>query len=166
MYQALSNLIANAIKYTPDGGSIELYSGIIKKDELSQCVANQELLDKIKGYNTDWVEIIIKDNGIGIDSDEQKHIFDRFYEVGNIDQHTSSKSAFMGGGAGLGLSICKGIVEAHGGIIWVQSKGCDIKSSNGSEFHLLLPYVDKEESAEAPPQGELNFLSDEELDLD
>lgn len=161
MYQALSNLIANAIKYTPDGGKIELSAALIKSEDLKSRVSNEDALTKaLKRHYNEWLEIIVKDNGIGVDIDEQKHIFDRFYEVGSIDQHTTSKSAFMGGGAGLGLSICKGIVEAHNGVIWIYSKGYDLNENNGSEFHIILPYLtDEEEIAHDKKQSKLPFIN-------
>jgi PAS domain S-box-containing protein len=140
MYQVVSNFIVNAIKYTPDTGTIKVFTAIIPKGQLDEKVRDKEALKQIDNKDVDWVDITIKDNGIGIDPEEQKHIFDRFYEVGSIDEHSSSKSDFMGGGAGLGLSICKGIVEAHDGIVWVYSKGHDEKKRNGSEFHVLFPY--------------------------
>jgi signal transduction histidine kinase len=61
----------------------------------------------------------VKDRGIGIDKEEHKKIFEPFYEVGNTNRHSSDFSKFMGGGTGLGLSIVKGIIERHGGRIWV-----------------------------------------------
>jgi signal transduction histidine kinase len=58
---------------------------------------------------------------------------------GNPSLHSSSKTHFKGGGPGLGLSITKGIVEAHGGAIWVESEGYDETKYKGSTFHVLLP---------------------------
>jgi PAS domain S-box-containing protein len=145
MYQVVSNFIVNAIKYTPDDGTIKIYTDIIPKSKLEEKVRDKEALGQIIEKHVDWIEIITKDNGIGIDPEEQKHIFDRFYEIGSLDAHSSSKSDFLGGGAGLGLSICKGIVEAHDGIVWVHSDGHEEKKRNGSEFHVLIPYLLSEE---------------------
>ncbi len=114
---ALDNLLGNAIKYTPDGGTITIYG---------------ETYD-------DTVTISVHDTGIGIDPDEQEQIFDRFYTVGDTQLHTTSKTAFRGGGLGLGLAICRGIVEAHGGRIWVESEGCDPERLPGSTFIIQLP---------------------------
>lgn len=81
----------------------------------------------------------IKDTGIGINKDEQSRIFDRFYTASNTQLHSTSKTAFRGGGLGLGLAICKGIIEAHGGRIWVESEGRDEQRLPGSTFFIELP---------------------------
>jgi signal transduction histidine kinase len=114
---ALENVLGNAVKYTPNGGSIYV-------------VARQM-------GNT--VDLIVRDTGIGIPVEEQARIFDQFYVLGSIEHHSTSKSAFQGGGLGLGLAIAKGIVEAHNGRIWVESKQRSIENPPGSTFHILLP---------------------------
>lgn len=114
---AIKNVVGNAVKYTPDGGSVFIVG---------------RLLD-------DAVDLIIRDTGIGIPVDEQRQIFEQFYVLGSIEHHSTSKSAFQGGGLGLGLAIAKGIVEAHNGRIWVESKARDTQKYPGSTFHLLLP---------------------------
>jgi signal transduction histidine kinase len=114
---ALENVLGNAIKYTPDGGSIFVVGRRVG----------------------DAVDIIVRDTGIGIPVEEQRHIFDQFYVLGEIQHHSTSKSAFQGGGLGLGLAIAYGIVEAHNGRIWVESKGRDLDNPPGSTFHVLLP---------------------------
>lgn len=118
MQQVFTNLFSNALKYSPDGSKVEV---IIKK------------------MNEDYYHIIIKDYGIGIDKNEQKNIFDPFYEVGNANRHSTDFSKFMGGGTGLGLSIVKGNIERHGGKIWVESEGIKENTFPGSEFHICLP---------------------------
>ncbi len=70
-----------------------------------------------------YVEIAIYDSGIGIDEEEQEAIFEKFYEVGEVEEHSTGKVAFKSRGAGLGLSIVKGIVDLHGGAVWVESPG-------------------------------------------
>ena len=105
-----------------------------------------EALDQADGEESDIastgdgnVIIMIQDTGIGIASSEQKAIFERFYMVGDPAYHSSSKTAFGGGGIGLGLPIARGIIEAHGGRIWVESKGRNVKTNPGSAFYILLP---------------------------
>jgi signal transduction histidine kinase len=103
--QALLNLLDNAFKFTPDGGEIVVST---KSTE-------------------DEVEISVKDNGSGVFIEEQDKIFERFYQIENA----STKKHY---GIGLGLSICKDIVEAQGGRIWVESK-----ERGGSNFVFTLP---------------------------
>ncbi len=117
IYQVLRNLFSNAIKYTPDGGEITI-------DGRS-----------LPGF----IEITVTDTGIGIASDDQERIFEKFGHLGDVSLHSSGKTKFKGGGPGLGLSIAKGIVEAHGGTIWVESKECDEITCPGSTFHILFP---------------------------
>ena len=123
LHQVLDNLVGNAIKYTPDGGYIEIWArGLESQDS-----------------ETAFVEVTVADSGVGIDSEEQERIFDKFYRIEGPDLHSSSKTRFMGAGPGLGLTIAKGIVEAHGGRIWVESPGYDPERCPGSQFHVVLP---------------------------
>ena len=117
LYQAFQNVLTNAIKYTPDGGVI---------------VMDGRLLPG-------FVEVTIVDNGIGISQEDQAQIFEKFGKLGRANLHSTSKIKFKGGGPGLGLSIAKGIIEAHGGTIWVESEGYDEVKCPGSAFHVLLP---------------------------
>jgi signal transduction histidine kinase len=116
---ALSNLLSNAIKFTPDGGHIYLKA-------------------KVEG---EQVRLTIKDTGIGIARDELAGVFERFHTANDVSLHSTSKTAFRGGGIGLGLAICKGIVEAHGGRIWAESSGRDPERLPGSEFSVVLPLI-------------------------
>ncbi len=115
--QALRNVLSNAIKYTPDGGTITIDGRTLPG----------------------FIEVIIKDTGIGISAEDQAVIFEKFGQLGNVDLHSSGKTKFKGGGPGLGLSIARGILEAHGGSIWVESEGHDEKTNPGSTFHVLIP---------------------------
>jgi signal transduction histidine kinase len=117
LYQALHNVASNAIKYTPDGGTITI---------------NGRLLPG-------FVEITVVDTGIGISAEHQATIFEKFGQLGRTDLHSSGKTKFKGGGPGLGLPITRGIIEAHGGTIWVESEGYDEVKLNGSTFHILFP---------------------------
>jgi signal transduction histidine kinase len=117
LHQALWNVISNAMKYTPDGGIIRIVGRQIQ----------------------DTVHLYIQDSGVGIPLAEQEHIFDRFYVLEDTSLHHSSKTAFKGGGLGLGLTVARGIIETHGGRIWVESEGFDEEQLPGSTFHILLP---------------------------
>jgi signal transduction histidine kinase len=104
--QVLNNLFLNSMDFVPkENGKISI-------------TLNQH----------DKVEIIIKDNGIGIEKDQLEKLFVKFYQV---NTSTTREHA----GTGLGLSICKGIIENHGGKIWAKSEGL----GKGTEFHIMLP---------------------------
>lgn len=124
--KAFTQLIINAVKYTPDGGTI-----IIKGN--------------IPAANI--VQITIQDNGIGIDPVNHELVFTKFYQTGEVKLHSTGKTKFRGGGPGLGLAIVKGIVEAHGGRIWVESPGYDETSCPGSTFFVELPRKQNEPQA-------------------
>ncbi len=102
LLQVLENLVGNAIKFTPDGGTITVSAT----------------------HDADEVRFSVADTGAGIPAQSLPHIFDRFWQA----RRAGSR------GAGLGLAICKGIVEAHGGRIWVEST-----EGRGSTFSLTIP---------------------------
>ena len=106
--QVLTNLAGNALQYTPEGGKISI-SG--------------------KRINNNEVQISVRDTGIGIPPEHLANIFDRFYRV------DKSRSRQNGGGSGIGLTIARALVEAHGGRIWVESAG----EGAGSIFSFTLP---------------------------
>ena len=108
--RALSNLVSNAIRYTPEGGRIVVRSRVESAEHDGQ----------------DWVIIEVSDTGIGIPAHELPLIFDRFFRASNVSPSVP--------GTGLGLSILKDIVEQHGGQIDVESQ-----EGQGSTFRLRLP---------------------------
>lgn len=115
--QAIRNILNNAVKYTPDGGRI---------------VIDGRTLPGL-------IEVTVSDTGIGISPEDQAVIFEKFGQLGRLNLHSSGKTKFKGGGPGLGLSISRGILEAHGGSIWVESEGHDEQKCPGSTFHVLIP---------------------------
>lgn len=141
LMQLMSNLISNAIKFTPDEKAIKITTQIRELIVADKFLVNHPVLDHLNAAVSPkiFIEIAVYDTGIGIDKDDQLRIFDKFYEAGNIDEHSTGKTAFKAGGAGLGLAISKGIVEIHGGKIWVESSGYDPINCNGSTFFVLLP---------------------------
>lgn len=114
---ALRNLLSNAIKFTPDGGQITVRAAV----------------------EGDRVRVSIKDTGIGISPEMQRTLFERFHTTNNVQLHSTSKTAFRGGGIGLGLAVCKGIIEAHDGEIACRSAGYDPQRLPGAEFTIMLP---------------------------
>lgn len=114
---AFKNIIGNSVKYTPDGGSIRIYPL------------------RMEGA----VTLAFQDRGLGVPPSEHHAIFEPFYRLESIENHSTSKTQFLGGGLGLGLPIAKGIIEAHNGRIWVESTGRDENKFPGSTFFVLLP---------------------------
>jgi signal transduction histidine kinase len=107
--QLLENLVENGKKYSPDGGEI-----VVKLWEET-------------GSHGDQARIAVHDQGIGIPAEDVPHVFDRFRRAANIDDRRFA-------GMGLGLYICRTIVEQHGGRIWVESR-----VGEGSTFHVAIP---------------------------
>lgn len=107
--QVLTNLLVNAIKFSIEGSG--------------------KILIKLYPENGQG-RIIVKDSGIGIAKDKLEKIFVKFYQV-----DTSSTREY--GGTGLGLSVCKGLIENHGGKIWAESEG----RNKGAEIHIKLPLI-------------------------
>jgi histidine kinase len=105
--QVLTNLTGNALQYTPEGGKVTINAKRIN----------------------DEVQFSVRDTGVGIPPEHLSHIFDRFYRV------DKSRSRQAGGGSGIGLTIARALVEAHGGRIWVESTG----DGRGSTFNFTLP---------------------------
>jgi len=120
--KALENVIINAIKYTPDGGSIFVEARSVQLDGRGE-----------------FCEIRIRDTGIGIDPANHTIVFEKLYQLGKVELHSSGRTKFKGGGPGLGLAIAAGIVKSHQGKIWVESSGYDEEKLPGSTFIIQLP---------------------------
>ncbi|MGD2166117.1 MAG: ATP-binding protein [Anaerolineae bacterium] len=120
MQQVVTNLVHNAIKFTPAGGSIQV--SIREFGRFDEGHPMDELADLGPG---DWVLITVEDTGVGIPSTDLPRIFERFYKADR---------ARSGGGTGLGLAIAKHIVQAHDGHIWAESV-----EDQGSSFYVALP---------------------------
>jgi signal transduction histidine kinase len=130
------HLLINAIKYTPDGGQVSACGRVIPAGE-----------DERLGQ--EGIEIVIGDTGIGIDPHQQELIFAKFYQTGELVLHSSGKTKFKGGGPGLGLAIARGVVDAHGGYVWVESPGHDEEKCPGSQFFVRLPL--RQQGGSKPP---------------
>jgi signal transduction histidine kinase len=128
--QILRNLVSNAVKYTPDAGRIEIAVEIMGDEQDSHPEISS-------AYQ--FIKITVSDTGVGVPVEEQERIFENFYEVQDIEWHSTSKTEFMGGGVGLGLPIARGVAVAHGGSLWVESEGFSPSQCPGSKFHLILP---------------------------
>ncbi len=133
-------LLENAVKFTPDGGVITIVTRCSCRDDLYDRKAamhrfNQPFWEQMD--DRPFLMVEVRDSGIGISSEEHLRIFDTFYEVGEINHHSSGKHKFQGKGTGLGLAIVKGMVEAHGGMVWVESSVDE--GETGSVFCFLIP---------------------------
>ncbi|MFQ3589954.1 MAG: ATP-binding protein, partial [Chloracidobacterium sp.] len=105
----------NAIKFTPDGGEIAV---TVMGDE--ECVT-----------------VDVADTGIGIEAPDLPYVFERFYTGRDTSRHSSGRFEFNARGTGLGLTIAKSYIDAHGGLIEAASDG----AGQGSRFTITLPRV-------------------------
>jgi len=115
MELALSNLVDNALDYTPEGGAVKI------------------ILEKMGNY----AKVSVKDSGIGIPKEEAANLFTRFYRAKNAVRIKTE-------GTGLGLYITKNIIEAHGGKIWVESPASPSQGgeeNKGTTFLFTVPFA-------------------------
>jgi len=119
--RALFELLQNAVKFTPDRGVISVK---ITQGSMTEAGPSKFL-------------ITITDNGIGIAAADHEKIFEKFYKIQGAHNHHSSKSAFLGGGLGIGLSLARNLIEAHGGSLSLTSD-----YDSGSTFTISLPCRD------------------------
>ena len=134
LVQAFRNICVNAVKYTPDGGRID----IVAREERNEMTDDEEIV------------VTIADTGIGIDPRNHELIFEKFFRVADPGLHSTGTTKFMGAGPGLGLTIARGVIEGHGGHITVESPGYDPQRLPGSTFIIHLPIH--------PPQGAKRVL--------
>ena len=128
--QVLINLLGNALHYTPPGSRVIVQCSV--NSDQSSVTSNQQenlLIADHRSLITDHCLLFtVRDSGIGIPPEHLPHIFERFYRV------DKSRSR-AGGGSGIGLTIARHLVEAHGGRIWAESAG----AGQGSTFFFTLP---------------------------
>lgn len=122
--QVLTNLVSNAIKFTPEGKKIIISSKLTNAENIEVHPYFQEEIEKLKG---DYIIVSVKDEGIGIAEKDLLHAFDKFAQIEN----SLSRKV---GGSGLGLPIAKQLLDAHNGAIW-----CCSQLEKGSEFSFAIP---------------------------
>ena len=122
--QVLTNLISNAIKFSPEKGTISISAKMIDAEDIyvEECFASQ--IERLSG---EYIQVCVSDQGIGIAKEDFAHVFDKFEQIDN----TLSREV---GGSGLGLAIAKQLITAHNGAIW-----CDSIQNKGSSFYFVLP---------------------------
>jgi signal transduction histidine kinase len=125
--QVLNNFLSNSIKFTPEGGMV-IVRAFIKYTDMSPSL-----------MHTPWLVLEVRDTGEGIPPDQQQHLFTKFYQTNVVD--TARKSP----GSGLGLFVVKGIVEAHGGTIGVQSE-----VHKGTTMTVTIPAIIETQTTSTP----------------
>lgn len=124
--QVLTNLVSNAIKFTPEGKNITISSKIVNSDDI---IINEYFKNEIKNLSGDYVQVCVKDEGIGMNPEDMLHAFDKFAQIEN----SLSRKV---GGTGLGLPIAKQLLDAHNGAIW-----CDSELNKGAKFYFIIPKI-------------------------
>ncbi len=122
--QVLTNLVSNAIKFTPRGKSITIQSELKNANDI---IVNPYFENEIKTLSGNYIIVSVIDEGIGIKEENLLKAFDKFTQIEN----SLSRKV---GGTGLGLPIAKQLIKAHKGTIW-----CDSEEEKGSSFHFALP---------------------------
>jgi GAF domain-containing protein/DNA-binding NarL/FixJ family response regulator len=141
LVQVLHNLVGNAVKFTPDGGTINIVSR-----RIGGAAARKSDEENRPAPPDDYAEVIVEDSGIGIRAEDLETIFGPFYQVNG-----SENRAY--GGAGLGLALVRKLVELHGGRVWAESAGPKM----GARFIVRLPRL------EAPQAKRILLVEDEPL---
>ena len=126
--QIISNLVTNALKFTPKGGKIEISANVVNDSEIDKNL----LVMPICKPSGNYIKVSVKDTGIGIKKEDIPKIFEKFSQIENSLTRNI-------GGVGLGLSITKQLLDAHLGAITVSSK-----ENEGSDFSFYIPLVDKQ----------------------
>jgi signal transduction histidine kinase len=131
--EVMDNLLENAVKYSPGGGVIKVILHPVTQVQTTQVEtssSNHNAADSQQSMHIQrpMVEILVFDNGMGIPVEHLERIFDRFHRV-------DTRLTREVNGLGLGLAICKRIVEMHDGLIWAENR----PNAKGSVFHVRLP---------------------------
>ena len=127
MREVIDDLLENAVKFSPGGGVIKVTLRPVIQVQTTFPASAEENQHPAQ-HSRQMLEILVCDNGLGIPVEQLERIFDRFHRV-------DTRLTREVGGLGLGLTICKRIVEMHDGIIWAEN----LPNGAGSVFHVRLP---------------------------
>ena len=150
--QVLDHLLANAITYSPEGGAIEVRLEAAKTPFVLPSGGDGAPFDPSDAA-AGWARLRVTDTGMGISSAVLPHVFDRYWRASHMEQTI--------GGAGLGLYVCRAVVAAHGGHIWVERTVCAGEANDaadgwhGTVMAVVLPLV------EAPEHGDRTAKADD-----
>ena len=154
--QIVFNLLSNAVKFTPDGGSIQVRAEVIDRRWIQENVPDtfsEGIFSIMEDSHQSYLKVSVTDTGIGIKSDSLKMVLEPFQQ-----EDTSTSRRF--GGTGLGLSMCKKLVEVHKGMLWIDSV-----EDKGSTFSFALPIREESSLLTADQEGcEDNFVSPVHVD--
>lgn len=125
--QIFSNLVSNALKFTPENGAITVSAKVIDDSDI---VRSKLIMPQVE-LNGKYIQITVSDNGIGMKSEDIPKIFDKFSQIESSLNRNK-------GGIGLGLAITKQLIDSHLGAIWVESV-----EKQGSDFNVILPLADE-----------------------
>jgi signal transduction histidine kinase len=148
--RALAKILDNALKYTPPGGWIQIDAQYLCQSEIRTMRPQLEVF--CPGFFTsenipDMLDIRIIDSGTGIEEAERLHIFEKFHAGGDISLHGHDPHLGATPSAGLGLSLAKGLIEAHGGLLWSENR----PDGPGSIFHAMLALYKRRKNIATKP---------------
>lgn len=148
--RALSKLLDNALKFTPAGGWVQVDAQYLCQSEIRSMRPQLEAF--CPGFFAsenipDMLDIRIIDSGTGIEESERLRIFEKFHASGDISLHGRDPHLEITSSAGLGLPLAKGLIEAHGGLLWNE----DRPEGPGSIFHTMLALYKRRKNIATKP---------------
>ncbi len=150
MEQVITNLISNAIKFTNENGTIDVSTCKISAEDIKN---NPFFETGIENLKNEYVQIAVKDNGIGIAKENWNKVFEQFKQIEN----PLSRKV---GGSGLGLPIAKRLIDAHKGFIWLNSE-----LNKGSTFYIAIPILNEEEIFTMALEQEIQKTRQEHINI-
>ena len=148
--QVVTNIISNAIKFTQEGGKIEVKTSKIRGEDICR---NRFFEKRPPGIKKEYIQISVKDNGIGIARENWNKVFEQFKQIEN----SLSRKV---GGSGLGLAITKKLIDAHKGLIWLDSE-----INKGTTFYIGIPILNEKEIFEMSLEQDIQKAKQEKTKI-